>query len=190
MRTLELGLASDLRNTRSACLRPRRSQLGTQLKACLASSPGRLRRCVSWRMLATPPPRATQLTSYDEVSLLRLPRRGYYCTERGRYYSDARRAIFVLIFNEKITQSFYPSLAVITAVESSHVTPPSLSRRLRRPMLRLKPRMTGGTTALTASVRRKPPLPSQHCRAVEQVRLRRAPDQGKPTRTSCRKSGK
>jgi hypothetical protein len=36
----------------------------------------------------------------------------------------------------------------------------TLSSRLRRPMLRLKPRMNGGTTALTASVRRKPQLPS------------------------------
>jgi hypothetical protein len=42
-------------------------------------------------------------------------------------------------------------LAVITAVESP------LSSRLRRLMLRPKPRMTGGTTALAASVKRKPP---------------------------------
>jgi hypothetical protein len=46
----------------------------------------------------------------------------------------------------------------------SHDTPPSgtpevpLCSRLRRLMPRPKSRMTGGTTALTASVKRKPPL--------------------------------
>ena len=50
--------------------------------------------------------------------------------------------------------------------QSSHHTLPSgtpevtLRSKLRRPMLRPKPRVTGGRTALTVSVRRKPPLPS------------------------------